>query len=220
MSQDQLFLALGEVGDGPRLDEADSFARQRDASVVIMDGYSIRHAIASNLDDPDRVLFDVPEGPWPFLNAALSLRDVGRVLMGEIVQLHAATLKHVELKFVLDPAVLEAAMAETALIETRKTIEWRDEPPHMVRALDLAHMPRSATPSLSSRPFLAPEEPMPALASIEDAEHRAAIRGEASAASRGMGFTGEACLTCGSFAMVRTGTYTTCQECSATSGCG
>lgn len=36
---------------------------------------------------------------------------------------------------------------------------------------------------------------------------------------RAGGFTGSQCSTCGSFAMVRSGTCETCQECGSTSGC-
>lgn len=36
----------------------------------------------------------------------------------------------------------------------------------------------------------------------------------------GQGFTGDACTTCGAFAMKRAGTCLTCQACGSTTGCG
>ncbi|KQP50804.1 hypothetical protein ASG40_12805 [Methylobacterium sp. Leaf399] len=38
--------------------------------------------------------------------------------------------------------------------------------------------------------------------------------------ARSRGFTGDACGTCGSFAMRRAGTCLTCQACGSTTGCG
>lgn len=37
---------------------------------------------------------------------------------------------------------------------------------------------------------------------------------------RDLGYTGDPCPTCGSIAVVRTGTCATCQSCGSTSGCG
>lgn len=41
-----------------------------------------------------------------------------------------------------------------------------------------------------------------------------------SVSARARGFSGDACPECGSFAMVRSGTCLTCQQCGSTSGCG
>lgn len=42
----------------------------------------------------------------------------------------------------------------------------------------------------------------------------------ARAQARTMGFTGNACVSCGSLSMIRNGTCETCTSCGTTSGCG
>lgn len=196
-----LCLALDDAGTLPNsaIEWQKGVADNPRRYLMVMCLDTLRDAFSRNRDVKNKVLVPTPRGPWLRTNAQLSIADFGRLLAGEVVRAHPAVLEHVSITVKREP------LDFTDLVE--------------VKGHDGSMYQRPA-PSLSAKPFLEPEEAVPVSGSIEEAEQRHAIRLEAMAASRGMGFTGDACGTCGAFAMVRTGTCVTCQECSATGGCG
>ncbi len=69
-------------------------------------------------------------------------------------------------------------------------------------------------------PVVQPEEPLgPTAAPPPIRAAISAAEGEEREVARALGFSGDACDTCGQFAMKRAGTCLTCMNCGATTGC-